>query len=496
VSFTYHSSLYHFTTMSTSPHFLLIGAARQGTALARYLARHGATVVLNDSRTPAALETVVASLSDVPVTWALGGHPLSLLDGVDVVCPSGGVPLDMPLIVEALQRGIPLSNDSQIFLDRCPCPTVGITGSAGKTTTTTLIGRMAQASLKVEGSRLKVESSPSTFNLQPSNIFIGGNIGNPLIAVVDEMTADDLAILELSSFQLDIMTRSPHVGAVLNITPNHLDRHPSIADYTRAKANILAFQTPEDVAVLGRDDAGAWGLRGMVKGKLVTFGREPVRELAPGWVADVHLRGDEIVIWDGVHAQTVMPRADVLLRGAHNLVNVMAACAISFAAGLPVEAMRTGVRDFRGVAHRLEFVLSLHGADWYNDSIASAPERVMAGIRAFNNPIVLLAGGRDKNLPWEDFARLVCERVDHLVLFGESAGMIAEQVKACKMQALHPSPLTIDCCAGLQEAVQAAANVAEAGDVVLLSPGGTSFDEFRDFEARGERFKQWVLALA
>lgn len=465
---------------TTSPHYLLIGAARQGTALARYLASHGARVVLNDSRTPDALETVIASMADVPVEWALGGHPLSLLDGVDVVCPSGGVPLDMPLIVEALRRGIPLSNDSQIFLDHCPCPTIGITGSAGKTTTTTLVGRMAQAARNTQ--------------YAIRNTFVGGNIGNPLISVVDEMTADDLAILELSSFQLDIMTRSPHVGAVLNITPNHLDRHPSMADYTRAKANIITFQTPDDVAVLGRDDAGAWGLKALVKGKLVTFGREPVRDLTPGWVADVHLRGDEIVIWDGHHAQPVMSRADILLRGEHNVVNVMAACAISFAAGLPVEAMRAGVRDFRGVAHRLEFVRSLHGADWYNDSIASAPERVMAGIRAFDNPIVLLAGGRDKNLPWEDFARLVCARVDHLVLFGESAGMIAEKVRGCKTQSGRP--LTMACCAGLQEAVLAAANVAEAGDVVLLSPGGTSFDEFRDFEARGERFKQWVLALA
>ncbi|HNB53042.1 MAG TPA: Mur ligase family protein, partial [Anaerolineales bacterium] len=237
--------------MSTSTHYLLIGAARQGTALARYLARHGAKVVLNDSRTPDALETVIASLSDVPVEWALGGHPLSLLDGVDVVCPSGGVPLDMPLIAEALRRGISLLNDSQIFLDYCPCPTIGITGSAGKTTTTTLVGRIAQAALKIESSKLKVKGELSTFNLQPSTVFIGGNIGNPLISVVDDMTANDLAILELSSFQLDIMTRSPHVGAVLNITPNHLDRHPTMADYTRAKANIIAFQTPEDVAVLG-----------------------------------------------------------------------------------------------------------------------------------------------------------------------------------------------------------------------------------------------------
>lgn len=468
----------------TGKRILIIGAARQGTALAQYLARHGAKVVLNDARPPEALEAVMSSLAKIPIEWALGGHPLALLDRVDLVCPSGGVPLNMPLIVEALQRRIPLSNDSQIFLDACPCPAVGITGSAGKTTTTTLVGRMAQANTQYAISHI-------------SKAFVGGNIGNPLISVVDDMTADDLAILELSSFQLEIMTRSPQVGAVLNITPNHLDRHLSMADYTRAKANILAFQTSEDVAVLGREDAGAWGLKELVKGKLVTFGMVPAGELAPGWVADVHLRGDKIVIWDGAHALPVMSRTDILLRGEHNVLNVLAACAISFAAGLSIEAMRAGVRDFRGVAHRLEFVRSLHGADWYNDSKATTPEGAMAGVRAFDGPLVLLAGGRDKKLPWEDFARLVNERVDHLVLFGESAAMIADKVRACKMRGLPEArPFTIDCCAALQEAVQAAAKVAEEGDVVLLSPGGTSFDEFRDFEVRGERFKQWVLALA
>ena len=497
----------------TNQHILILGAARQGTALARYLARQGAAVTLNDHRTRPELETVIASLADVPVEWALGGHPLTLLEGVDLVCPSGGVPLELPLLAEAIRRGIPLSNDSQIFLEACPCPVIGITGSAGKTTTTTLVGRMMDGAkdeggrqTKDEGERMKDEFHPSSLILHPSHIYVGGNIGNPLISVVEEMTPNDLAIMELSSFQLDIMTRSPQVGAVLNITPNHLDRHPSMEAYTNAKANILAFQGAEDVAVLGRDDAGArvlagaWGLadrvkglpRGTGRGKLITFGREVVWELTPGWVADVHLRGDEIVIWDGSHARPVMPRADILLRGEHNLLNVLAACAISFAAGLPVEAMRAGVRDFRGVAHRLEFVRSLNGADWYNDSIATAPERAMAGMRAFDGPLVLLAGGRDKKLPWEAFVRLVCERVDHLVLFGESAVMIAEQVKAIRTS----RPFSIDCCAGLHEAVLAAANVTGEGDVVLLSPGGTSFDEFRDFEVRGERFKQWVLALA
>ncbi|NJN44214.1 MAG: UDP-N-acetylmuramoyl-L-alanine--D-glutamate ligase [Anaerolineae bacterium] len=365
---------------------LIIGAARQGTALARYLAQQGAVVVLNDHRTRPNMVEVMESLSDVPIEWALGGHPLSLLDGVELVCPSGGVPLELPIISEAVRRGIPLSNDSQIFLEICPCPVIGITGSAGKTTTTTLVGRIAQFATQ----------SP-TSNLHKA--LVGGNIGNPLISAVEELTNNDLAIMELSSFQLDIMSQSPPIGAVLNITPNHLDRHPTMEAYTRAKANNIAFQGTEDTAVLGRDDAGAWNLADQVKGKLITFGQAAVRALLshPRWVADVHLRGDEIVIWDGKRAESVLSRSEILLRGEHNLLNVLAACAISSAAGLPAEAMRSGVMGFGGVPHRLEFVRTINGADWYNDSIATAPERAMAGIRAFDEPLVLLAGGRDKN---------------------------------------------------------------------------------------------------
>jgi UDP-N-acetylmuramoylalanine--D-glutamate ligase len=487
-------------------HILIIGVARQGTALARYLTRHGAVVVLNDHRTRPDMDNVIASLLDVPVKWALGEHPLTLLEDVDLVCPSGGVPLELPIVAEAIRRGIPLSNDSQIFLEACPCPVIGITGSAGKTTTTTLVGRMAQAASQRVGESAVSEMRNTQYAIHTT--FVGGNIGNPLISVLEEITVNDLAVMELSSFQLAIMTRSPHVGAVLNVTPNHLDRHPSMEAYTSAKSNILAFQGAGDVAVLGREDAGAWSLVKKVKGKLITFGQEEVRDLSPrpsmsdaerprsgqalGLVADVHLRGDEIVIWDGQRAETVLARSEILLRGEHNLLNVLAACAISFAAGLPVEAMRAGVQEFRGVPHRLEFIRSLNGADWYNDSIATAPERAIAGMRAFDGPLVLLAGGYDKKLPWEDFARVVCERVDHLVLFGASAAMITEKVQAVR----KARPFTIDCCAGLYEAVQAAANMAWEGDVVLLSPGGASFDEFRDFEVRGERFKQWVLALA
>jgi len=452
---------------------LIIGAARQGTAMAQYLAARGAQVVLNDARSAEQLQDVRASLADVPVEWALGGHPLDLLDGVDLVCPSGGVPLDLPIVVEARKRGIPLSNDSQIFLEAVPCKVVGITGSAGKTTTTTLVGRMAQQSLKPQ-SQLRA--------------WVGGNIGNPLISDLDRISVDDLVVIELSSFQLELMTRSPQVAAVLNITPNHLDRHGTMAAYTAAKANILKYQQVEDVAVLGRDDPGAWDLAESVKGTLVSFGfSQP-----PQGQVGSFLHEDQVALWDGHSIQARIPRQVVQLRGEHNLSNVLAACAIAYAAGLSAESMRAGIEGFGGVAHRLEFVRSWGGAAWYNDSIATAPERAMAAIRAFNEPLVLLLGGRDKNLPWEDLAALVRQRVDHVILFGEAADLIEQAMPAPGSS----RPYSLVCCKNLEQAVQAAAEIVEPGDVVLLSPGGTSYDAFRDFAERGEQYRKWVNALS
>lgn len=487
---------------------IVIGAARQGIALARYLVLHGARVVLNDRRTADELKYARESLSsllgenpgvDGSLRFAFGGHPLELLDQADCVCLSGGVSLQLPLVQEALARGISLSNDSQIFLEAAPCPVIGITGSAGKTTTTTLVGRMAQAAAKPGGKRNKEKMHPSSlrstqgklFSLHPSTkVWVGGNIGSPLISVAEEMQPEDLAVMELSSFQLEPMTRSPQVAAILNITPNHLDRHASMQEYTTAKARILDYQAPQDIAVLGRDDPGAWGLAEKAHGRLVSFGME---RPAAGQVGTFYQDGS-LHLQDGDSASFLMSRSSIGLRGEHNLLNVLAACAIAAAVGLPAEAMRAGVENFLGVPHRLELVRCWKDASWYNDSIATAPERTIAAIRSFSEALVLLAGGRDKNLPWDDFALLVRQRVDHLVLFGEAADKIYQAVDQAPE---HPSrrPYTVDRCAGLQEAVMVAGRRAEAGDVVLLSPGGTSFDEFRDFEERGEAFQKWVMNL-
>ena len=461
---------------------LILGAARQGIALARWLSRHGSKVTLSDSRSLEQLASARESLADTDVTWAAGGHPLELLDATDVLCLSGGVPLTLPIVQEAVKRGIPLSNDTQIFMEVVPCKTIGITGSAGKTTTTTLVGKMAVASYK-----LQVEDAlrPST----STRVFVGGNIGDPLINYVDDMTADDLAILEISSFQLEQMTISPNIAAILNITPNHLDRHGTMEAYTNAKARILEFQTEKDTAILNHDDKGSWNLRNKVKGKLMTFS---LHDLDEGFNGSYLHEDGLLSLRDGYAYLPLMLREKIKLPGLHNVANVLAAFTIGHAAGFKLDAMLEVVEEFRGVAHRLEFVRERNGVRWFNDSIATAPERAMAGIQSFDDPIVLMLGGRDKDLPWDEIAKLIHKRVDHVVLFGEAAELIQKAISAVGGE----RSVDLRRARHLKEAVALAAEAATAGDVVLFSPGGTSYDEFKDFAERGEAFRKWVQELS
>ncbi len=451
---------------------LILGAARQGLALARYLARHGAAVTLNDRRSPDQMQTEMAAMADTGITWSLGAHPLELLQPApDLLCLSGGIPLENPLVQEALRRGIPLSNDTQIFLQAAPCKTLGITGSAGKTTTTTLVGRMAQQSA------------------QYRRVWVGGNMGDPLINYVDEMTEADLAVLEISSFQSELLTVSPEIAAILNITPNHLDRHGTMEAYTAAKARLLDFQSPGAAAILNRDDEISWGLRDRRKGRLLSFGFSPLREGEEG----VYEESNRFFLNQNGKTERLPLEDAIELRGEHNRLNVMAACAIAAAAGCNAEAMRAGVSGFKGVAHRLEFVRTWRGAHWYNDSIATAPERTLAAIRSFGGPLILLLGGRDKNLPWEALAQVVRQRVDHVVIFGEAREKIETALGA---RVLGSKPYSITRVNTCREAVLAASRLAQPGFVVLFSPGGTSYDEFKDFEERGERFREWVLEFS
>ncbi len=451
---------------------VIIGLARQGKALAQFLSQKGVEVVVSDQQSAEQLGPAIEELAAYELTYQLGSHPSSLLEGTDVLFLSGGVPVDLPIAVEARERGIELANDTQLFLEACCAPVIGITGSAGKTTTTSLVGRMAE--IAFAGSERRA--------------WVGGNIGRPLLNDLDEIKPDDLVVMELSSFQLELMTVSPHIAAVLNLTPDHLDRHGSMEVYAAAKKRILANQLKDDIAVVRHDDPLTWEMRNLVQGRMIAFGWEqPSDEQESAYVRDGVLR-----LRSGDVEREICSVEKVALRGRHNLLNLLAASALASAAGLPIEAMSEAASNFQGVPNRLEFVRRVQGADWYNDSIATTPDRALAAVRAFAEPKVLLAGGQDKDLPWETFAREVVSRVDHLILFGQAAQKIERHIKEAAKDGAQP---TLVICEGLTDAVQAAAAVAEEGDVVVLSPGGTSFDEFSNYEVRGEKFRALVEEL-
>jgi len=484
----------------SSQTILIVGLAREGRAAARWLAARGARVIASDLRPPQ--EEVREELERMGIEMVIGPQREALLEGVDALAVSPGVPQDIPLLQAARDRRLPLTTEPRLFAQACPAPIAGVTGSSGKTTTTTLVARMLEAS----GFRTH----------------LGGNIGDPLLPQLEAIAADDRTVMELSSFQLlywaetaawrdapppwnDSAGVSPHVAAILNLTPNHLDRHPSMAHYAAAKANILAFQTPDDWVILNREDAmtAPWAESGRVRipagdgqpardfaipGQILTFGFQRPAQGEGSWLED----GWVVLRWQG-ETQRVFPVEAIRLRGRHNLANALAAAVIAAAAGATPEGMAEAIADFRGVPHRLEEVARIDGALWINDSIATAPERALAALRSFDEPIILLAGGRDKHLPWDAWAEEVHRRVRVVIAFGEARPIIEQALAQRPPHSCLQSLLPAD---DLPDAVMQAARMAQPGEIVLLAPGGTSFDAYPDFAARGQHFRELVRALA
>ncbi len=477
---------------------LVVGLGREGVALATYLSQHGLAVTATDLQTEEKLGSTVTRLKAVGVSLALGHHPESLLDDADILFVSPGVPLEIPLLTRARQRGIPLSAESRLFCHLCPVPIMVVTGSSGKTTTTTLVGKIMEA----DG--------------RQGQIWVGGNIGHPLIEFVDQISSGDVVIMELSSFQLEyfharlnknvdmlalpgknpqqlaqlLNSWSPHIAAVLNITPNHLDRHPSMKQYVKAKRALIDYQTDNDVLVLGLDNDMTRTIGNQFEPGVRWFSLEA--QVANG--AGVH-QGQLALIDQTGTPQPLAGVGDIKLRGQHNQQNILAACLLAQAAGASTEAMRQVIISFTGVEHRLQLVRDLNQVAYYNDSISTSPERLMAALRSFSEPIVLLAGGYDKYLPWEDAARLILMKGRRLILFGESAPIIEEALDEVRGELAQIITEEVHHCSGLAEAVQLAAHLAEPGNVVLLSPGCASYDSFRSFVERGEMFKTLVLEL-
>jgi UDP-N-acetylmuramoylalanine--D-glutamate ligase len=445
----------------------IVGLGREGTALARYLIGQGAEVTVTDIKEESQLESAMNDLAGLPIRYVLGGHPEEVLE-TDIMFVSPGVPQGIPILVEARRRGVPLSSETRLFFSLCPAPIIGVTGSSGKTTTTSLVGEI----MKAQGRRA----------------FVGGNIGSPLIGLVDEIRPQDAVVMELSSFQLEVLDQSPHIAAVLNLSPNHLDRHASMEEYVAAKTNILRFQTREDYAALNADDQRTRALEAFCPGQILFFSRD--QRLERGAFLD----SERVTVrWEG-EGQTVCEVSEIKLLGVHNLENVLAACAISVAAGAPPEAMRAAVTSFTGVEHRLELVAEIGGVRYYDDSIATSPQRTMAALDSFTDPLILLAGGREKHLPLEALAELILNKVKVLILFGEAAPLLEQAV--LRAQSARPGrSLPIHQASGLGDAVRIAASAARSGDVVLLAPACTSFDMYRDFAERGDHFQALVRTL-
>ncbi len=443
----------------------VVGLGVEGVDLVRYLSRQGASITVSDSKSREQLTEALAEIAQFTVRLSLGSNQSDDISGADLVFVSQGVPLNVPALALAGEKGVPILSMTGLFLEMCPGPVAGITGSSGKTTTTALVREMFEA-----------DERP---------VFVGGNIGIGLLDHLADVRTYTWAVLEVSHTQLQLVDSSPHVAAILNVAPNHLDRF-SWDEYRQLKANILRFQTAEDVAILNFDDPETRALGPEVRGRLLWFTLEP------------ELRGDGVFCCNGAAVLRMGGRTEELfdlesirLRGRHNVANALAAAAIATACGVSAEAIACAVAAFQGVQHRLEFVTEAKGVHYYNDSIATTPERTLAGLRSFSEPLVLLLGGRDKNLPLDELAGEALRRCRAVVVFGESAGKLEEALGSAGPQ----RSATIERVGTLAEAVAAARQAAEAGDVILLSPACTSYDAYENFEQRGDHFRALVRAV-
>jgi UDP-N-acetylmuramoylalanine--D-glutamate ligase len=444
---------------------------REGVSLVHFLCAKGAQVLVSDQRQATELRESLAAVAGLPLQLDLGGHDDDrILAWGDLICVSPVIPRSLPLLQAAAQLGIGISSEVELFFERCPAPITGITGSAGKTTTTTMLGRMLEQS----GRR----------------VFVGGNIGTPLLGALQHLKASDAVVMELSSFQLQPMRRSPRGAVVTNLTPNHLDRHGSMQEYAEAKRQIVAHQQPADWAVLNAADPQLQSFAQATSAETAWFSVDPPQQAGDAAFVD----GTQVTLRRAGQRRSVAPVAAIRLRGRHNLENALAAALAASLAGATDGAIASTLATFNGVEHRLQLLGTLQGARYYDDSIASTPERLLAALRSFSEPLVVILGGRDKRLPWGEAAEAVCRQCRTVILTGEARDLIAEALAAASERVgRRPAMVTEP---RFDEAVSAAMAAARPGDVVLLSPGCTSFDQFVDFAARGCRFAQLVTAAA
>ncbi len=438
----------------------VIGIGISNRPLIDFLLDAGAAVTAHDKKTQEQLGDVAQELKEKGVSLVLGEEYLDNVCG-QVIFRTPGLRFDHPGLIKAQQGGAIVTSEMEVFLELCPANIIAITGSDGKTTTTTLVHTM----LKEAG----------------FHTYLGGNIGTPLLSKVGEMQAEDYVVLELSSFQLHTMERSPHVAVVTNITPNHLDYHMDYQEYIDAKKNIFTHQCSADKAVFNLDNTVTCGFIKEAKGAALTFSAQDAS-------ADVYFDGTDIYA-DG---EKILSAADIKIPGRHNVENYMAAIGAVKNLVSKSDILKVA-KTFGGVPHRIELVRELAGVKYYNSSIDSSPNRTINTLKVFHQPVVLIAGGKDKGIPYAEIGKPILDHVKALILIGATTQVIYDAVKAEMEKQNKELPVYFE--TSYEEAVQRAKNVAQAGDVVLLSNASTSFDMFRNFEERGNLFKELVNQL-
>ena len=434
---------------------VVLGLGVSNRPLVRLLREFDCDVTGCDKTPRENLDAEVLELERMGCKLSVGEHYLEGLSA-DILFRTPGMHPGNPAIVALQEQGAEVTSEMEVFFEVCPCRKIAVTGSDGKTTTTTLVSEM----LKAAGYK----------------VWLGGNIGTPLLPLVRQMKETDFAVVELSSFQLMDMRRSPHVALITNLAPNHLDIHKDMEEYVESKKNIYRFQQEADLLVVNGDNAITAPLQG--PGTTHAFSRAG---------KNVRVRLENGIIYrDGT---PVLDKTDILLPGEHNVENYMAAIAV--VEGLVEdETIRQVAKTFGGVEHRIELVRVKDGVRYYNDSIASSPSRTMAGLRSFPEKVILIAGGYDKHIPYDVLGPEICTHVKKLFLCGATAPQIRAAVENCSGQ----KPEMTD-CGKFEAAVKAAAAAAEPGDVVLMSPASASFDEFKNFAVRGNFFKKLIMEL-
>src|SRR6266480_7618749 len=436
---------------------LVLGLARTGRECARFLAQRGASVQVTDVRSEEELKQEMETLAALPIRYFLGGEDPDWLEGVDIIVPSPGVPAENVLLKEGNRRGIKILSEIEFACRFLRAPLVAITGTNGKSTTTTLVGEM----LKASGGK----------------VFVGGNIGTPLIGFVGGDW--EWGVVEVSSFQLEwIEEFRPRISVLLNLTEDHLDRYPNFRAYCHAKQRIFEAQAANDIAILSRDDRLVWEMRKRIRARVVSFGFSEVDD-------GVFVAAHEMIWRDGSREEK-FPLSRVKILGVHNVENMMAAIAAAKSAGVSASLIQKVLEEFPGLEHRLEFVREKDGVRYYNDSKGTNVGAVVKSLASFSGPVILLAGGVDKGGDYGILRQEIRQKVRRLVLFGEAQEIIA--------RALGDLTETV-IVENLEAAVGDAFAHARAGEVVLLSPACSSFDMFRNYAERGQVFKSLVQAL-